>query len=603
VLFRKKTKKEVKQEAETPEVDNTSPVEPYEDEPDSWKSLTDEQKADVWYHLALTNESSDPGTHQPGGDDFLWYMDAASCGNRCAQYTLGKMYYTGVMTAANIFQSGLWLSKSSAAGCPFADYELGKMCAYGIGMPENKETARAYYKKAYEAFQSIDNARQNKAIELKLAVMCENDLVDQANPETARYWRDLISGRNKIPAPAPPEEQIIEKPAAPEPQSNEGISKIDLNKGNLVNVPVEYIIPADDNKYAANDSDEDLYALAMSIQANGLINPITLNQKSKTKYQIISGERRYRAITKFLGWETIPSIVHFRLSSNKAQLMLHSANLDVRDYTTGQKLQFYIEVEKLLRKMQQSGEYDGTIQKGISEAMHMSMHQIRKYQKIVESLSKKQVKQVINGNMNLEQAYSLAKLHVVRQDVELGRTSAFEPNTDADEGQEAGGRTSAFEPDTDADEGQEDNGRTSAFEPDTDADEGQETGGRKSAFAPDTDMDEGQETGGRKSAFEPDMDADEEQNPPGRTSDFEDPECYQEAISLLPDLPVEPGETCAVVNATGVQSGYVDRIEIYDNALLVSVLVDSIRMPFPVSMIGKTIFIGSGCFEQAKRAM
>ena len=158
-------------------------------------------------------------------------------------------------------------------------------------------------------------------------------------------------------------------------------------------------------------------------------------------------------------------------------------------------------------------------------------------------------------------------------------------------------------PETDADAEQNTPGRTSAFEPETDADGEQNTPGRTSSFVPNSDVDEEQNTPGRKSAFVPETDVDEKQNSSGRTSNFEDPESYQEAISLLPDLPIEPGETCAVVSAIGVQSGYIDRIEIYNNALLISVLVDSIRMPYPVSMLGKTIFIGSGCFDQAKRAI
>lgn len=640
MFFGMKTKKEVQQDVDTPVIDNT-PIEPYEDEPASWKSLTDAQLAEVWYHLALTNESSDPGIHQPGGDDFLWYMDAAASGNRCAQYTLGKMYYRGVMTPANAFRAGLWFAKASEAGCPFADYELGKMYCLGISMTKDESAARTYFQKAYEAFQKIDSVRQNKAIELKLAVMCENGLVEQADHDTAKHWRDLIAGRNESPASAPQEKQMVEQTVATELQNSGSLAKIDLNKGDLVDVPVEYIIPADNNKYAANDSDEDLRNLAVSIQTNGLINPIVLNQKSKTKYQIISGERRYRAITQFLGWKTIPSIVYYRLSSNRAQLMLHSANLDVREYTPGQKLQFYIETEKLLRKMQQSGEYSGTILKGISELMKTSTHQVRKYQKIVEGFSKKQVKQVINGEMSIERAYKLSKLKLMKQDDTPGRTSKFALEMDVDEGQNTIGRMSKFEPEMDVDEEQNALGRTSSFEPEMDVEKERNTPGRTSDFEPkldaneeentpgrvsnyesekdvneeqktlgrtsifesEKDVNEAQNTPGRTSSFEPELDVEKERNTSGRTSELEDPESYQEAISLLPDLPIEPGMTCAVVNGDGVRSGYVDRIEIYDNALLISVLVDSIRMPFPVSMIGKTVFVGSGCFDQAKRAI
>ena len=61
---------------------------------------------------------------------------------------------------------------------------------------------------------------------------------------------------------------------------------------NVLEIPVEYIYPAKDNPYAADDTDEALYALAMSIRINGLLNPLVLNKVSDTEYRIISGEKR-----------------------------------------------------------------------------------------------------------------------------------------------------------------------------------------------------------------------------------------------------------------------------------------------------------------------
>lgn len=51
--------------------------------------------------------------------------------------------------------------------------------------------------------------------------------------------------------------------------------------------------------------------LAVNIKKNGLINPISVEKTEENKYKIISGERRYRAMT-FLKWKTIPCIVRNR---------------------------------------------------------------------------------------------------------------------------------------------------------------------------------------------------------------------------------------------------------------------------------------------------
>ena len=54
--------------------------------------------------------------------------------------------------------------------------------------------------------------------------------------------------------------------------------------------------------------DEALEELATSIRANGIISPITLRKISDNNYQIIAGERRYRA-SKIVGLEKIPAYI------------------------------------------------------------------------------------------------------------------------------------------------------------------------------------------------------------------------------------------------------------------------------------------------------
>ena len=54
--------------------------------------------------------------------------------------------------------------------------------------------------------------------------------------------------------------------------------------------------------------DEALEELAASIRANGIISPITLRKISDDNYQIIAGERRYRA-SKLVGLDKIPAYI------------------------------------------------------------------------------------------------------------------------------------------------------------------------------------------------------------------------------------------------------------------------------------------------------
>ncbi len=52
----------------------------------------------------------------------------------------------------------------------------------------------------------------------------------------------------------------------------------------------------------------EIASLAESLQTHGLLEPIIVHQKSDGSYQIIAGERRFRAATQ-IGWTAIPAII------------------------------------------------------------------------------------------------------------------------------------------------------------------------------------------------------------------------------------------------------------------------------------------------------
>lgn len=71
-------------------------------------------------------------------------------------------------------------------------------------------------------------------------------------------------------------------------------------------------------KYFDKDALEDL---AESIRENGLLQPILVREYGEGRYQIIAGERRYRAC-KMAGLSEIPSIILDRDDKNVAQIAL-----------------------------------------------------------------------------------------------------------------------------------------------------------------------------------------------------------------------------------------------------------------------------------------
>ena len=55
-------------------------------------------------------------------------------------------------------------------------------------------------------------------------------------------------------------------------------------------------------------SDAELHELQLSLQSSGLLQPISVRPRSDGKFELIAGERRFRAASR-LGWSTIPAVI------------------------------------------------------------------------------------------------------------------------------------------------------------------------------------------------------------------------------------------------------------------------------------------------------
>ena len=167
-------------------------------------------------------------------------------------------------------------------------------------------------------------------------------------------------------------------------------------------IPVQYIHPSDDNLCAKLDTDESIADLAASIDANGLLHPLTVNKVSETEYRIISGERRFRAITTHLHWDAIDCRVFEHIDGPKSFLMLLSANLAVREYSAGEKLSFYKAAVEALSQMDAPA-----TQKDLAKVLGVSDRQVKKY-KAISSLSEEDQEAIQNGTLSINEAYAKA---------------------------------------------------------------------------------------------------------------------------------------------------------------------------------------------------
>lgn len=90
--------------------------------------------------------------------------------------------------------------------------------------------------------------------------------------------------------------------------------------GNVVELDLESI-EVNPFQPRSNFNDEALKELASSIRELGIIQPITVRKLDFNKYQLVSGERRYRA-SKLVGLETIPAYIRIANDQESLEMAL-----------------------------------------------------------------------------------------------------------------------------------------------------------------------------------------------------------------------------------------------------------------------------------------
>lgn len=116
------------------------------------------------------------------------------------------------------------------------------------------------------------------------------------------------------------------------------------DQNQIQEIPLKQIIP---NTYQPRRQFDDvqLNELAQSIQVNGLLQPIIVRLNDDQKYEIIAGERRFRAV-ELLNWEKIPAIVRDYSNQESAALALIE-NLQREDLNPIEEAQAYQQLEQM----------------------------------------------------------------------------------------------------------------------------------------------------------------------------------------------------------------------------------------------------------------
>jgi len=115
-------------------------------------------------------------------------------------------------------------------------------------------------------------------------------------------------------------------------------------KQNVVMIPVAQIIP---NRFQPRRRFDatGITELAQTIQEHGLLQPIVLREYETDHYELIAGERRFRAVS-YLKWETVPAIIESMNDDETASMALIE-NLQREELTAVEEAHAYQQLMEL----------------------------------------------------------------------------------------------------------------------------------------------------------------------------------------------------------------------------------------------------------------
>jgi ParB family chromosome partitioning protein len=172
-------------------------------------------------------------------------------------------------------------------------------------------------------------------------------------------------------------------------------------KEELKHVPVEFI---QRGKYQPRRDmhQEALEELAESIKAQGVLQPIVIRPISSDKYEIIAGERRWRA-TQLAGFDTIPAVIR-DVSDEAAIAMALIENIQREDLNP-------IEEAVALKRLQD--EFELTHQQ-VADAVGKSRTSVTNLLRLI-ALDSEVKKLLENGDVEMGHARSVLSLEPLQQ--------------------------------------------------------------------------------------------------------------------------------------------------------------------------------------------
>lgn len=176
---------------------------------------------------------------------------------------------------------------------------------------------------------------------------------------------------------------------------------------------ISLLVPSENNFYGIREVDE----LAESIKENGLMHNLLVRKKDDETYEILSGERRYRACIK-LGYTKVPCQIKENISDLDAELILIQANAEQRELTASEKMEGIKRLKAIYEAKRANGEkLNGKTRDLIGKDLGLSGVQVGRYQKIDKDLIPELKDKLDNEEITLMQAHTLSSLTEKEQNI------------------------------------------------------------------------------------------------------------------------------------------------------------------------------------------
>lgn len=190
------------------------------------------------------------------------------------------------------------------------------------------------------------------------------------------------------------------------------VTELEAKEGfKLEYIDINKIHRSEKNFYEIIDIDD----LAEDIKINGLNHNLVVRPTENGTYELISGERRYTALSKLVNegnkqFASVPCKI-VELNDLDAEIVLIQANAQTRELSESEKLKQVQRLSELYKAKKANGEKVGKIREVIANDLKLSPTQVGRYERINNNLIPELKELLEQGNLSTSNASEFSSLN------------------------------------------------------------------------------------------------------------------------------------------------------------------------------------------------